>query len=68
MYTYTYRLNAYVDRVFIQGRIFYTDMDVKPICNSLEWLLGEQEQDGNFRELRPPIHREMHVSTVGGRP
>ena len=42
--------------------MFYTDMDLAPICNSLEWLLGEQEQDGNFRELRPPIHREMHVS------
>ncbi|XP_076805082.1 complement C3-like isoform X2 [Clavelina lepadiformis] len=58
-------LNAYVNRVFIQAKIYYTDMDTAPICNSLEWMLGEQQDDGQFQELTPPIHREMH-GAVGG--
>uniref|UniRef100_H2YNV5 NTR domain-containing protein n=1 Tax=Ciona savignyi TaxID=51511 RepID=H2YNV5_CIOSA len=59
-------LNAYVDRVFIQSQVYYGEMDLIPVCRSLEWLVGEQDDEGFFVERSPPIHREMH-GAVGGK-
>uniref|UniRef100_F6U649 NTR domain-containing protein n=1 Tax=Ciona intestinalis TaxID=7719 RepID=F6U649_CIOIN len=59
-------LNAYVDRVFIQAQVYYTEMDLTPVCRSLQWLVGEQHQEGYFLERSSVIHREMH-GAVGGR-
>ncbi|XP_078491488.1 complement component C3 [Ciona intestinalis] len=58
-------LNAFVDKVFYHGRQYDTDMNVGPICNSLNFLIGEQMAEGHFRERRPPLHREMHGAVKG---
>ncbi|CAK8698072.1 complement C3-like [Clavelina lepadiformis] len=59
-------LNAFADKVYSKAKDYATDIDIRPVCSSLEWLLGEQENDGSFRELKRVYHREMH-GAVGGK-
>ncbi|CAK8698070.1 unnamed protein product [Clavelina lepadiformis] len=59
-------LNAFADKVYLKAYEYANDIEMGPICSSLNWLLGEQERDGAFRENGEIIHREMH-GAIGGR-
>nr|XP_039248459.1 complement C3-like [Styela clava] len=52
-------LNAYVDRVFAAAKQFDQAMEVKPFCDSLDWLLTKQNEDGTFVENYKVYHQEM---------
>ena len=59
---FLFRLTAFVNKVFCQAREFIKDhIDENIVCQSAQFLLNQQSDDGKFVEKQAVIHREMTV-------
>ncbi|CAK8698466.1 unnamed protein product [Clavelina lepadiformis] len=41
-------LNAYASKVYNKAKQYATDLNMVPVCNSFEWMLNQQQDDGMF--------------------
>lgn len=59
------RLTAFVMRVFCEAQQFDgVNIDEEMVCQSVDWLVGNQRVDGALPEVQMVYHREMVVSST----
>ncbi|XP_039269211.2 A.superbus venom factor 1-like [Styela clava] len=64
-YAPTIWLNAYVNKVFLHSREVWSEMDIRPICTSLDWIEKQQKPNGAFSEQAHSRHYWVNVAEGG---